>query len=262
MTPTSSVYFLDTEVLDDLAELRRQKPLTQCITNIVVTGFTANVLLATGASPAMVIGVEEASDFARIASALLINVGTITAPELNSMLTAARAAHAAHKPWVLDPVAAGALKFRTGVVGELIAYHPTIIKGNASEIIAVSGHDGGGRGVDSTLGSESAVPHAQALASKTGSIVVVTGETDYAVDAHDIVAIPGGDELMTRVTGTGCALGALMASFAAVSPTPLRAASSACAVFAEAGERAAKLATGPGSFAVHFLDQLALVGTD
>jgi hydroxyethylthiazole kinase len=257
-----SVSYPDPNIVHDLGELRRLNPLTQCITNVVVTGFTANVLLAAGASPAMVIGIEEAAEFARIASALLINVGTIAGADSRAMLEAARAAHEHGTPWVLDPVAAGALKFRTDVVAELVTLRPTIIKGNASEIMAVAGQDGGARGVESTQESGDAIEHARSLAARTGCVVAVTGPIDYITDGKAIIAVPGGHSIMTRVTGTGCALGALMASFAATSPTPLRAATAACAVFAAAGERAARASQGPGSFAVCFLDQLAMIGAD
>ena len=113
---TTVIKYPHPEILEDLRELRRWNPLTQCITNIVVTNFTANVLLSIGASPAMVIAEEESSEFARIAGALLINIGTITASEERSVLKAAQAATEAGTPWVLDPVGSGATKFRTKVI--------------------------------------------------------------------------------------------------------------------------------------------------
>lgn len=258
---TTIIRYPHPEITEDLSELRRQNPLTQCITNVVVTGFTANVLLAVGASPAMVIGVEEAAEFARIANALLINVGTVSGVESRAMLDAAQSAHEHATPWTLDPVAVGALRFRTKLVEELLNFEPTVIKGNASEILALSGREGGAKGTESIFGSEEAAPYAKELAVKTGSVVVVTGATDYISDGDTVIGIPGGDAIMTKVTGTGCSLGALIASLTAVAPNPLRASTAACALYAAAGERAALESKGPGSFAVNFLDQLTSITT-
>jgi len=250
------------EIAGDFAGLRRSSPLTHCITNIVVTNFTANVLLAAGASPAMVVTIEEAADFVRIAQALLINVGTITSHDARVMLNAAAAAHESGTPWVLDPVAAGVLAFRTNIVTELIRHKPAIIRGNASEILSISGAVGGAKGVDSTAGSIKALPAALSLAAETGAVVAISGEVDYLTDGQTIIRVPGGHEIMTRVTGTGCALGALMAAFLPVTGTPLQAATAASAIFAAAGEQAAQQSQGPGSFAVAFLDQLALLSAE
>lgn len=250
----------EAQIVSDLAALRKAVPLTHCMTNIVVTGFTANVLLAIGASPAMVIAAEESGEFARIASGLLINVGTITEPDAKAMLLAASAAREAGTPWVLDPVAVGAIGYRTQVATRLLDFKPSVIKGNASEIIALSGAAGGGKGVDSTADSGEALSKAQALARKTGAVVQITGATDYVTDGQTTISIPGGHAMLTKVTGTGCALGALTAAFLGVTPTPIRAAVAASAVFAAAGEAAADVASGPGSFVAAFLDQLFLLG--
>ena len=249
-------------IVGDLARLRRTAPLTHCITNMVVTNFTANVLLAAGASPAMVVTIEEVADFVSIAQALLINVGTITTIDREVMLKAAATAQQTHTPWVLDPVAAGALKFRTEIVNELIRFKPTVIRGNASEILAVSGFGGGGKGVDSTASSFAALHAARQLALKTGAVVALSGEVDYITDGKEVISIPGGHEIMTRVTGVGCSLGALIAAFLPVALTPLGAAVAASAIFAVAGERAFKKARGTGSFSVEFLDQLSTIGIE
>ena len=248
------------EVVEDLSQLRQRSPLTHCITNSVVTNFTANVLLAVGASPAMVVTIEEVADFVRIAQTLLINVGTITTTDAEIMLKAAATARETNTPWVLDPVAVGALRFRTEVVTELLKHNPTVIRGNASEILALSGVIGGGKGVESTATSIAALPAAVALAEKTGAVVALSGEVDYVTDGNQIISIPGGHEIMTKVTGTGCTLGALIASFLPVTASPVRAATAASVVFAAAGERAYKEARGTGSFAMAFLDQLSTIG--
>ena len=130
--------------------LRAHSPLVHCMTNDVVQTFTANVLLAVGASPAMVIDPREAAQFAAIADALLINVGTLTADRAVAMRAAVEQARRADKPWTLDPVAVGALTVRTAFCRELLALHPAAIRGNASEILALAGMSGGGRGVDTT----------------------------------------------------------------------------------------------------------------
>ncbi|MBM9499173.1 hydroxyethylthiazole kinase [Leptospira sp. 201903071] len=245
------------EIVEDLSELRKNAPLTHVITNIVVTNWTANVLLAIGASPAMVIAEEEVADFAAIASGVLINVGTVTAIDANSMKIAAKAANKAGTPWVLDPVAAGVLRFRTELSKELLDQKPTVIRGNASEILALVGTAGRGKGVDSTVRSFEALPFAKELSEKTGAIVAVSGEVDYVTNGNDTIAVPGGHTLMTKVTGVGCSLGALIASFLGVQKDPLRATVSASAVFAIAGSRAAQKSKGTGSFAVAFLDELS-----
>ncbi|MDV6236722.1 hydroxyethylthiazole kinase [Leptospira ellisii] len=250
------------EIVKDLSELRNKSPLTHVITNIVVTNWTANVLLAVGASPAMVIAEEEVGEFAGIASGVLINVGTVTNTDSKAMRVAAAAAQKAGTPWVIDPVAAGALRFRTDLAKELLEYKPSVIRGNASEILALGGVIGGGKGVDSTARSSEAISAAKDLAVRTGAVVAVSGETDYVTDGKDTIAVPGGHPLMTKVTGVGCSLGAVMASFLGIQKDPLRAAVSASAVFAIAGSGAGRDAKGTGSFAAAFLDRLTLLSED
>jgi hydroxyethylthiazole kinase len=265
---TASRTWADASVAADLARVREHAPLTHCFTNLVVTNFTANLLLAAGASPAMVFALEEVEDFAAIAGGVLINVGTVTAIEAEAMRATARAARAAGTPWVLDPVAVGGLRLRTDLAAELAGHGPAIVRGNASEILALAGivapraggaggTAGGGRGVDSTASAEEAVEAARALARATGAVVAVSGAVDHITDGDALITVPGGDPLLTRVTGVGCALGALMAAFLAVTAAPLDAAVSASAVMAQAGERAAAASAGPGSFAVALLDEVA-----
>lgn len=235
-----------------LADLRGATPLVQCITNQVVTNFTANALLALGAAPAMVDLPQEAGLFAGVASAVLVNLGTPN----DQQREAAREAVRATDRWVLDPVAIGTLPVRTALAAELVAHRPAIVRGNASEIIALAGLGTGGRGVDSTAGSEEALDAAVAIAHAHGSVVAVSGEVDVITDGREVIRIPGGDRLLTLVTGGGCSLGATMAAFLGVCDS-LSAAVSASLVHAVAAERAADGAAGPGSFAVAFLDALA-----
>jgi len=245
-----------------LTDLRRTAPLVQCITNAVVTNFTANALLAVGASPAMVDIPGEAELFAPIASGLLINLGTPHAEQRAAMLEAARAASASGTPWVLDPVAIGALPVRTALAHELTALRPTVIRGNPSEILALAGTGTGGRGVDSTDAAEAALAAGHALARDFGAIVAISGAVDFVTDGHTDVRITNGTPLLTRITGGGCALGAVIAAFASLGTNRLSATVAACAVYTIAAEQAALAAHGPGSFAVAFLDALAAVTGD
>ncbi|MDO9410621.1 hydroxyethylthiazole kinase [Patulibacter sp.] len=248
------------EVVGDLASLRAAAPLTHCITNVVVSNVTANVLLAAGASPAMVHAPEEAGDLAAIAGGLLINLGTVTAEQGEAARVAVAAAVAHGVPWVLDPVAVGPLPMRTALAHELLERRPAVIRANASEVLALAGGTGG-RGVDATSGPEAAVDAARGLAERTGAVVAISGPVDLLVTPGGVVEVPGGDGLLTRVTGAGCALGALVASFLAVAPDALRAATAAHAVIAVAAERASGAARGPGSFAVGLLDELSRLET-
>ncbi|PKH20127.1 hydroxyethylthiazole kinase [Enterobacterales bacterium CwR94] len=239
-----------------LTLFQQHTPLVHCLTNEVVQSFTANTLLALGASPAMVVEAEEAAEFSAIANALLINVGTLTQTRSEAMLAAIEAANAQQRPWVLDPVAVGALRFRTAFCRELLSLSPAAIRGNASEILALTQASAVGRGVDSLHSSDAAREAAQTLAQSCGAIVAVTGEVDYVTDGQRMLAVPGGDPLMTRVVGTGCALSAVVAAFCALPADRLQAVASACQVVSEAGKRAADAAAGPGSFIPHFLDAL------
>ncbi|WP_182623292.1 hydroxyethylthiazole kinase [Clavibacter phaseoli] len=244
---------------DLLRLLRERAPLVQCITNAVVTGFTANVLLALGAAPAMTDVPTEAGPFARIASGLLVNLGTPHAEQRKAAVEAAHAAREAGTPWVLDPVAVGALPVRTRLAHELVALSPTIVRGNASEVIALATGGAGGRGVDATDEVEAALDAATLLAGTYGTVVAVSGPVDHITDGTRIVRVATGDALLTKVTGGGCALGAVMAAFASLDPDPLRAAVAATSVYTIAAEIAAEGARGPGSFAVALLDALDAV---
>lgn len=239
-----------------LSLFRQRSPLVHCLTNDVVQSFTANVLLALGASPAMVTEPVEAAQFSAIADAVLINVGTLTAARGEAMLAAAQSAMAAGKPWTLDPVAVGALTFRSDFCQQLLAYRPAAIRGNASEIMALARQAVSGRGVDSLHDSAAALDAAVLLAQSSGAIIAVTGETDYVTDGERLVAVAGGSPLMTRVVGTGCALSAVVAAFCALPGDRLQHIAAACRVMSQAGERAAAAAGGPGTFEPLFLDEL------
>ncbi len=249
------------EVLEDL---RIRRPLILCLTNNVVQNITANMLLAVGAVPVMLTHEQEIRELLRsCANGLLINVGTINESQAATMLAAAEQAHAQGLPWVLDPVAVGLLSFRTRVCRQLLEYHPAMIRGNASEIIALAGARGElCRGVESAAESEAALAAAQTLAQQTGATVLVTGETDYATDGCNTISCRNGDVIMTRVTGVGCAMGALATACLVSADTPLHAALATAAILGIAGEKAAHHCPAPGSFAVQLLDELSLISPD
>lgn len=248
------------DFVQDLAELRRIGPLTHCNSNSVGAALMANVLLAVGASPAMIAAREEVVEFAALASGVLINLASVTEDRADNLLLSAEAAQRAGTPWVFDPVAIGVLTSRTRLAHELLRFKPAVIKGNASEILALAGLDGHAKGVDATVPSINALASALELARQTGAVIAVTGAVDFVTDGQQIIEIPGGHPVMAQVTGTGCALGGLIAAFLGASPTPLRAACAAAAVFAAAGEKAGRETAGPGSFVVRFLDLLAQLG--
>lgn len=250
-------------VIEQLEAVRDRQPLVQCLTNNVTTGFVANVLLSIGAAPAMVDSAGESAVFARqAADGVLVNLGTPHPAQCEGIRAIDYAADAM-PPWVLDPVAVGSLPVRTRLAAELLEHCPTVIRGNASEIVALAGAGQGGRGVDSVLGTDDAGAAARDLAARTGGAVAVSGEVDLVVDATATVRIANGHPLFTKVTGGGCALGAVTAAFAAVSPTPLIGAAAAATVYAIAGEQAAAAASGPGTFAAELLDALySISGTD
>ncbi len=241
-----------------LGAMRANPPLVQCITNFVAMNIAANVMLAAGASPAMVHAEEEAGEFAAISGALTINIGTLSSGWLAGMLKAAQSANAAGKPWVLDPVAHHATAFRRNAVARLIELRPTIVRGNASEIIALAGGASRGQGVDSRDAVEQAEDSARQLAERHGCVVAVTGVTDFVTDGRQARRVAGGSPLMPQVTALGCSLTCLVGAFAATAPdAALDATVAALAVFAVAGEQAATAANGPGSFSWRFLDALA-----
>lgn len=250
-----------------LAQFHAKRPLVHCMTNDVVQNFTANVLLASGAIPAMVIAKEEAAEFVSISNALLINVGTITEEFMQAMTIAVKTAHQKGIPWVLDPVAIGpVLPFRTVFCDELLAYKPTIIRGNPSEILAFAGEKSSAKGPDGMDDPLSALKTAQSLAKRLNTVVAMTGDIDYIIDGETTYSINVGSEKLTRVTGAGCSLSALVAGFVGAGIAPLEAATSACFMMAYSGMKADHLVTpmkqismtgGLGSFSVALLDELS-----
>lgn len=240
-----------------LDRLREARPLVHNITNYVAMNVTANILLAIGASPAMLHAKEEAFDFSKNAGALTVNLGTISLPWMEGIRTAVAGARAGGKPWVLDPVAHFATQLRRDFVVELLEHSPAVIRGNASEILALGGGEVQGKGADTGDSVTVAEDTATAMARRLGCVVAVTGEVDFVTDGKDAFRVHGGSAMMPRVTALGCSLTGVMGGFAAIgADDPLRAATAALASFAAAGEAAEKLAQGPASFQLAFIDGL------
>jgi len=240
-----------------LARLRAAAPLVHNITNYVVMNTTANALLAIGASPAMVHAVEEVEDFTAISQALVINIGTLSPRWVEGMRLAAIRARAEDIPWVLDPVGAGATSYRTSVAADLVRLQPTVIRGNASEIMVLAGAVGeGGKGVDSAHATEDALEPARRLARDAGAVVAMTGAVDFVTDGERTIALHNGHALMARVTGLGCTATALVGACLAAEPNVIDATVAALTALGIAGEIAAERAAGPGSLQVMLLDAL------
>jgi hydroxyethylthiazole kinase len=219
--------------------------------------LTANALLALGASPVMAHAEEEVEEMAGLASALVLNIGTLSAAWIGSMFKAAAAARRRGIPIVLDPVGAGATRFRTETSRRLLEEaRPAVLRGNASEIRALFHGERETKGVDSRHAAEAAFDAAHGLSAEFGCAVSVSGPVDLIVRGDAVVRVANGHALMPRVTGLGCAASALTGAFAAVNPSPLAAAVHAMAVMGIAGEMAGESAAGPASFQTLFLDAL------
>lgn len=244
-------------------QVKATNPLAPSITNTVTQDFVANAQLAVGGSAAMLYMPDECEDMAKIASAFYINMGTTMPFYADTLPRAARALHDNQKPWVLDPVGIGLSKVRMNCLRGLKDCKPTIVRGNASEIIAlaklwqlIDDSEGGQvRGVETTEKVSAAKDAAYALAKFTGGAVAVSGEEDFITDGNDEMTCAGGSELFTKITGSGCALGGVMAVYAAVA-SPFIAALTATTIFNLAGTKAAGMAPVPASFKVAFLDTL------
>ena len=246
-----------------LAAVRSGGPLVHNITNYVVMNNSANALLAIGASPVMAHWVSEMEEMTAIAGALVINIGTLDDTWIDGMLTAGKAAMHRGIPIVLDPVGVGATSQRTDAALTLISQClPTIIRGNASEIMALVDASIKSKGVDTSASSDDAVDSAKKLATETGAVVVISGDTDYITNGTEVYTVQGGSPMMTSVTGMGCTSTALVGAFAAVENNPMIAATAAMAVMSLAGERAAAYSRGNGSMQMNFLDELYTLTPD
>jgi len=244
-------------IYESVETIRKRAPVIHNITNYVVMASTANALLAIGASPVMAHAEEEVEEMVAIAQALVINIGTLSKHWIASMFKAVCQAREKGIPVILDPVGAGATTYRTRTARELIkSGKPTIIRGNASEIMALTDDRAKTKGVDSAADSDAAIITAQKLAQTNKCVVCISGATDYIIDSEKILKIKNGHPLMTKVTGLGCTASALCGAFAAVEASPFAVTAKAMAVMGIAGEMAVEKSAGPGSLQMHFLDVL------
>ncbi|CQR48340.1 Hydroxyethylthiazole kinase [Paraliobacillus sp. PM-2] len=237
--------------------VRKKNPLVHNITNQVVINFTANGLYALGASPVMANAIEEAADMARNADALLLNIGTLTSDQVDAMIEAGRAANDKGIPVIFDPVGVGATPYRNQAASRILnEVKVTMIRGNAGEVSQLAGLEAQVRGVDSSgsFDNQSIARHAQQI---LGIPVLVTGEKDVITDGKSLFEVSNGTPMLTKVTGTGCLLGAVVAAFLATGEDKVKTATAAVMFYNVAAEKAAQNAEGPGSFQIAFLDALA-----
>ncbi len=264
-TPNTNATLTANDLWQDIANVRAQSPLVHSITNFVVMNLNANVLLAAGASPVMAHAHEEVKDMASIAQSLVLNIGTLEPYWIESMGLALQVAQQRGIPSVLDPVGAGATLYRNQSLDKLLQLgHPTVIRGNGSEIMSTANAAIKTRGVDSSASANDALGAAQALAQRTQGTICVSGETDHILDAHKRHALlNNGHVWMTKITGIGCSSTALIGAFCVVQPDAWRATTSAMALMSVAGEIAAEKAqaqqAGVGTMASLLLDQLQLL---
>jgi hydroxyethylthiazole kinase len=248
-----------------LTKVREQNPLVHNMTNEVVTNFTANGLLALGASPVMAYAIEEVADMAKIAGSLVLNMGTLNAGLVEAMIVAGRSANAHGVPVIFDPVGAGATAYRTETARRILnEVNLSVIRGNAAEIANVIGEDWQIKGVDSGARAGGLTePLAVKAAKKFNTVVVITGKEDVITDGNNGYVIENGHPIMTRVTGTGCLLTSVIGAFAAVEHNLLLAGASALVFYGVSAERAVerKGEERPGSFQVEFLNQLFKVSS-
>ena len=245
------------EIIAGLQKLRETSPLVHNITNYVVMNNTANALLAVGASPVMAHAVEEVEDMVGFASCLVINMGTLSEKWIEAMLKAGKKAHERGTPIVFDPVGVGATPYRTETAARIInECKPTIIRGNASEIMALCNSNVKTKGVDSTHSSDSALGSAKELAKETGAVVVISGETDFITNGEKVATIGNGNTIMAKVTGMGCTATAVVGAFAGIEEDAFAATAMGMAAMGITGEMASEKSAGPGSMQMNFLDGL------
>jgi hydroxyethylthiazole kinase len=242
---------------DNLKRVREKKPLIHNITNYVVMNYTANALLACGASPVMAHAMEEVEEMVSLAGALVLNIGTLTPPWVESMLCAGRKANLLKVPIVLDPVGSGATRLRTDSAKRLTReLSVQVVRGNASEVLSLAKKDVRTKGVDSLHSVEEAEVAAIALAKELKTALAITGQVDLITDGERIYKVHNGHEMMGTVTGTGCTATVMIGAFLALDEDPVDAATTALAYFGLAGERAAAHTKSPGTYQISLLDAL------
>ncbi|MEH6528113.1 MAG: hydroxyethylthiazole kinase [Sneathiella sp.] len=245
-------------IWSDYESICENRPLIHNITNLVVTNFSANALLALGASPLMSHAPEELEEIVGISNALVINIGTLDLQQIKSMEIAVEYANRKRIPIVIDPVGAGASALRTNTTLSLLKQaNGPIVKGNGGEILALANQQVQSKGVDSLYLPSDAITAAQSLINEFDvSAIAISGPEDVVLDGTNCTIHANGSSLMPNITGMGCILAAITGAFSAVSETPYTAARNAISLVSIAGEMAAMKSQGPGSFLPQFLDQL------
>lgn len=245
------------DIWNSIQEIRNKAPLVHNITNFVTMEQTANVLLALGTSPVMAHAMEEVEDMVGISHSLVLNIGTLSPPWIKAMTLAAKAAKRKGIPIVFDPVGCGATPYRTASAQSLIKEGMvTVIKGNASEIAALTGDRSLTKGVDSILNPVDCIDHAKALAAQRKCVVVISGATDVITNGQAVALVHNGHFLMAKVTGMGCNAAALIGAFLAVNRDLFMGCVQAMCIMGIAGEMAAQFCHGVGSFKTSFLDSV------
>jgi len=237
--------------------LKENNPLILNITNHVTMDFIANGLLSLGASPIMIQATEEVEDLVKIAHGVVINIGTLNAEFIGLCEAVCCVANRLGKPLTLDPVGAGASMYRTKTcLNFLERFKFDMIRGNASEIMALSGIAQHTKGVDSCALTKDAIEGGQYLASQYDAVVIISGKTDAVIDASHVQLFEYGSPWMPMITGSGCLLSSVVSAFNAMHHDSFEAVSSAVVFYGMCGEIAAEKAHGPGTFKPHFLDAL------
>lgn len=253
-----------------IEKIRKEKPLVHCLTNYVTVNDCANLLIAAGASPIMADAKEEMSDMVQLASSLCINIGTLNARTFESMLIAGKEANRLDKPIIFDPVGVGASTFRQTCAQKLLSdVKCTVIRGNISEIKLLAKERSESYGVDANIDDlktngnmKECIKTAQKVANKFGTVVVITGEIDVVTDGSEVYLVKNGHPLMSKMTGSGCQLSALIGAFIANEENILKASLMAVCTMGICGEIAAmklKKNEGNAMYRNYLIDALFLL---
>lgn len=248
---------MEDKLWNHILTVKQQSPLVHNITNYVVMNSTANALLAAGASPIMAHAKSEVKDMVALAHSVVINIGTLDEYWVDAMIRAAETASEIGKPWVLDPVGAGATPYRDEVLQQLLQYKPTVIRGNASEIMALAKtNTSRTKGVDSTAASLDAVTGALSILQQYGSTICISGAVDIIIDQEFGIHLHNGHPLMTKVTGLGCTASALVGAFIGIIDNKTEATAAAMSLLGISGELAAQDVQGPGMLQTKIIDNI------
>jgi len=240
-----------------IERIHQERPLIHNITNMVAMNDSANIILAVGGLPVMAHAQEEVGEMVKAAGALVLNIGTLTPEQIESMIIAGKVANSLKIPVILDPVGAGATNLRTESALRLQEkIKINIVRGNFAEISILAGLKGNIKGVESIGTEKNSVEIACSLARKYNQVAIITGKQDVVTDGKTVIEIDNGSPMLGTITATGCMVTSLIATFAAVDEDCLLASTGALVCFGLAGERAAVKVQGPGSFKVNLFDEI------